>query len=68
MAGAGTMNLAERATLLGYKFTLDESNRPQLLPHPPAHNGELEPNGELHTKIMNEIKDGTRSIRCDYLL
>lgn len=62
------VNLAERAALLGYKFILDESNRPQLLPHPPAHNGELEPNGEFHAQRMREIKDGTRSIRCDYLL
>jgi hypothetical protein len=63
------VNLAERAAMLGYKFILDESNRPQLLPHPPAHkDGELEPNGEFHVKRMQEIRDGKRSIRCNYLV
>lgn len=63
------VNLAERAAMLGYKFILDESNRPQLLPHPLAHKeGELEPNGEFHVKRMQEIRDGKRSIRCNYLV
>lgn len=62
------VNLAERAALLGYKFILDESNRPQLLPHPPAHNGELQPNGEFHARTMRDIANGIKSIRCNYLL
>jgi hypothetical protein len=62
------VNLAERAAILGYRFVLDESNRPQLLPHPPAHDGELEPNGERHSMIMKEIRDGKRPIKCDYVV
>ena len=62
------VNLAERAAMLGYKFILDESNRPQLLQHPPAHSGELEPNGERHARIMQEIREGKRPIKCHYVL
>lgn len=62
------VNIADRAKMLGYKFILDESNRPQLLPHPPAHNGEIEPNGERHARIMQEIRDGKRPIKCNYVV
>ncbi len=59
--------LARKAQILGYKFILDESNRPQLLPHPPAHNGELEPNGELCETIMRAIIDGKEPLNCGHL-
>lgn len=62
------VNIADRAAMLGYKFILDESNRPQLLPHPPAHNGEIEPNGERHARIMREIREGKRPIKCNYVV
>ncbi len=61
------VNLAERADILGYEFVLDESNRPQLLPHDPPHDGSIEPNGERHTKIMEAIRAGKRPIKCNYL-
>lgn len=63
------VNIAERASLLGYKFILDESNRPQLHPHDRierSHN--LEPNGERHAQTMRDIKSGLRPLHNTYLL
>lgn len=60
--------LARKAEILGYRFILDESNRPQLLNHTPPHNGELEPNGELCEQIMRDIRDGKEPIKCDYIV
>lgn len=61
------VNLAERADILGYEFWLDESNRPQLLPHDPPHDGSLEPNGEFHAKRMKAIREGRYPLKCDHL-
>jgi len=63
------VNLAERARMLGYKFCIDESNKPQLLYHPkePDINPGLKPNGDLHAKVMEEIRAGIKPIRLNYL-
>lgn len=63
------VNLAERARMLGYKFLIDESIKPQLLFHPkePDVNPDLKPNGDFHAKVMQEIRDGKRPLRLDYL-
>lgn len=63
------VNLAERARLLGYKFCIDESNKPQLLYHPkePDVNPDLKPNGDLHAKLMEHIRSGAKPIRLNYL-
>lgn len=60
------VNLAERAAMLGYKFVLDESNRPQLLYH--EKETTIEPNGERHAQVMRDIQEGKRPLKCDYLL
>lgn len=61
------VNLAERAAMLGCGFVLDESNRPQLLPHEQTSKLVLEPNGEFHTKRMQEIREGKRPLKVNYL-
>lgn len=63
------VNLAERARLLGYKFCIDESIKPQLLYHPkePDINPDLKPNGDFHAIVMREIAEGKRPIKLDYL-
>lgn len=61
-------NLAERADVLGYRFILDESNRPQLLPHARIEKDlGLEPNGDRHAKTMEAIHRGTKPVRLSYL-
>lgn len=59
------VNLAQRAQMLGYKFLLDETNRPQLLNHDKE---DLEPNGEFHEKRMREIRAGKKPVKLDYLV
>lgn len=59
------VNLAERAAMLGYKFYLDEANRPKLLSHPKETS--LPPNGEFHTQYMRDVREGKRPIRLSYL-
>jgi len=63
------VNLAERAKLLGYKFCMDEGNKPQLLFHPkePDINPDLKPNGDLHARVMAALAEGERPIRLEYL-
>lgn len=63
------VNLAERARMLGYKFCIDESNKPELLFHPkePDVNPHIKPNGDHHAKVMEELAGGVRPIRLHYL-
>lgn len=61
------VNVAERAALLGYKFAIDESNRPKLLPHEMTSRLQLELNGDRHARIMEEIRKGIRPIKSKYL-
>ncbi len=60
------VNLAQRAEILGYRFILDESNRPQLLYHPKERS--MEPNGEFHAQVMRDIKEGKKPLKCSFLL
>jgi hypothetical protein len=59
------VGLADRAAMLGYKFILDESNRPQLLHH--KKETDMPTNGEFHAQRMREIQAGDRPIKCQYL-
>lgn len=59
------VNLAQRAQMLGYKFFVDEGNRPQLLDHPKETS--MPTNGELNAKLIREIQDGKRPIKAPYL-
>lgn len=63
------VNLAERAAMLGYRFCIDESNKPQLLYHvkEPELNQNMRMNGDFHTKVMEEVRTGKRPLRLDYL-
>lgn len=60
-------NLAERAAMLGCKFILDESNRPQLIPHELFSKLQLELNGERHEATMKAIRSGKKPLRLNYL-
>lgn len=63
-------NVAERAEILGYRFLLDETNRPQLINHTkePVLHPEIPPNGELHNKTMKAIRAGKKPLKLSYLL
>lgn len=63
------VNIAERAEMLGCKFLLDETNRPQLLYHKkePELNPDMPLNGDFHVKRMQDIKDGKFPLRLNYL-
>lgn len=58
-------SVAERAEMLGWKFYLDETNRPQLLEH--KKETLITPNGDFHYKRMRDITDGLLPIRLDYV-
>lgn len=60
------VNLAERAALLGYKFIIDESNRPTLFPHPRLETN-MELNLDRHTETMRKIKTGEKDIKLPYV-
>lgn len=62
-------NVAERAEMLGCKFLLDESNRPQLIYHKkePELNPDMPLNGDLHAQTMDDIRAGRRPLRLSYL-
>jgi len=62
-------NVAERADMLGYRFLLDETNRPQLIFHvkEPVLNPDMPPNGELHDKTMKDIRSGKKPLKLNYL-
>jgi len=61
------VNVAERAAMLGAKFTLDESNRPKLYPHEMSSHKTIPLNAERHSRIMQDIRDGKRPIKNTYL-
>ncbi len=62
-------NVAARAEMLGCKFLLDETNRPQLLFHvkEPDLNPDMPDNGDFHHKRMNDIREGKFPLRLNYL-
>lgn len=62
-------NLAERAAMLGYRFCIDESNKPQLLFHQkePDLHPDMPMNGDLHAKTMEDIRQGRKPIKLNYL-
>lgn len=62
-------NVAERAEILGYRFLLDETNRPQLINHikEPVLHPEIPPNGEFHNKTIKDIRSGKKPLKLSYL-
>lgn len=65
----GNCNLAERAAMLGYKFYIDESIKPQLRHHvkEPDANPSLQLNGGFHQMIMAQIRAGEYPLQLPYL-
>lgn len=61
------VNLAERASMIGYGFICDESNRPKLLPHEQTSKLNMETNAQRSADILSEIERGIRPIKCNYL-
>ena len=61
------VNLAQRAAMLGARFIIDESNRPKLFPHEMSSHETLPLNGERHSAIMKDIREGVKPIKLDYL-
>ena len=63
------VNVAERAEMLGCKFILDESNRPQLIHHKkePELNPNLPLNGDFHAQRMADIRAGKHPLKNPYL-
>jgi hypothetical protein len=63
------VNVAERAAILGYRFIIDETNRPKLLFHvkEPDLHPDIPLNGIHHQKVMQEIRAGKRPIKNTYL-
>lgn len=59
--------VAKKAAMLGAKFICDESNRPKLYPHEMSSHETLPKNGELCERILNDIRNGKRSIKAPYL-
>lgn len=63
------VNLAERAAMLGYKFYIDESIKPQLLFHPkePDLDPSIPLNGGYHERRMAEIRSGEYPLQLPHL-
>lgn len=61
------VNLAQRAAMLGCRFILDESNRPQLLPHEQKDKETLPLNMERHNRTISLIRNGQKPIKLKYL-
>lgn len=61
------VNVAQRAAMLGYKFVIDESNRPQLLPHEQTSKLEMPLNAIWHEKTMRAIREGHKPLKLPYL-
>lgn len=61
------VNVAERAAMLGYRFIIDESNRPKLLPHEQTSKLTMKTNGERHAKEMELIRKGLKPLKYNYL-
>lgn len=62
-------NVAERAAMLGYKFYIDESLRPELAFHVkvPDEDPTLQMNAGFHAVRMGQTRDGLYPIRLPYL-
>lgn len=58
-------NLAERAAMLGCRFLVDETNRPQLLYHPKVT--DMPTNGLRHQQNMTAIRAGKKPLKLNYL-
>lgn len=63
------VNLADRAAMLGYKFYLDETNKPKLHFHvkEPEADPSLIMNGNLHEMKMRLIQVGREPLKVPYL-
>jgi hypothetical protein len=61
------VNVAQRAAMLGCKFLLDESNRPQLLPHEQKDKETLPLNMERHRRTIRDIRSGQKPLKLTYL-
>jgi len=61
------VNLAQRAFLLGCKFLIDETNRPKLYPHDQIDHTTLTSNADRHTQTMQDIMDGKKPLKLNYL-
>lgn len=61
------VHLAKRAAMLGAKFIIDESNRPKLLPHEQTSKLAMPLNGEFCERDIQEIREGKRPLKLDYL-
>jgi len=61
------VNVAQRAAMLGYRFLLDESNRPQLLPHEQKDKETLPLNMERHSRTIKMIRSGQKPLKLNYL-
>lgn len=61
------VSVALRAEMLGYKFALDETNRPKLLMHEQTSKLAMEPNGERLEQMMREVRAGDRPLKLRYL-
>lgn len=58
-------NVAERAAMLGCRFLIDETNRPQLLYHPKETS--MPTNGLRHAQNMAAIRQGRKPLKLKYL-
>lgn len=56
--------LARKAAMLGYKFIIDESNRPKLYPHEMSSHETLPLNNVLCEQILLNIRNGKEEINC----
>jgi hypothetical protein len=61
------VNVAQRAAMLGYKFILDESNRPKLYPHEMSSHTTIPLNLERHANTIRDIRNGKRPLKNTYL-
>lgn len=61
------VNVAQRAAMLGCRFLLDESNRPQLLPHEQADKENLPLNLDRHNRTIKAIREGKKPLKLNYL-
>jgi hypothetical protein len=61
------VNIAQRAAMLGYRFLLDESNRPKLLDHEQTSKLEMPINLERHARTIKAIREGKKPLKLDYL-
>lgn len=61
------VHLAQRAAMLGCKFLIDETNRPQLLEHEQTSKLKLELNDHRCATDIAQIRAGKKPLRLPYL-